>query len=255
MKTHASMRRFDDRSSGVRWRFLMIGMYAMCLAGILAAFLGCELESANSVTRESGIYVAGVYQHPTVGSLLVSENSGEPITRFDLRQSGDQLEAVDNNDSVWRGTLGKESDTLATYVLSGKTTAGKDATADGTIEVSGSSAIMRGSWTEASVYGVIYGVATVPLAPTNAPPQTNATQVAISPTSATLTNNSATVSFTASGGSGSYTWSVSAGSNGNVSPTTGSSVTYTRSTSGNNTVTVADASDSGNTASAVVTQP
>lgn len=155
-------------------------------------FLGCELESANSVTREADIYVAGVYEHPTAGSLLVSENSGEPITRFDLRQSGDQIEAIDNNDSVWRGTLGKESDTLASFTLSGKTTAGEDATADGTIETSGGSATMRGTWVEASVYGVIYGVATVP---TNGGGGTYTLTTSVSPSGA------GTVALSPSGGS------------------------------------------------------
>ncbi|MFH0981194.1 MAG: hypothetical protein V2A79_06630 [Planctomycetota bacterium] len=222
-------------------------------------FLGCELESANSVTRESGIYVAGVYQHPTAGSLLVSENSGEDITRFDLRQSGDQLEAVDNNDSVWRGTLGKESDTLATYVLSGKTTAGEDATADGTIEVSGSAGTMRGTWTEASVYGTIYGQATVPLAPTNQPSPTNGTTnvvaLSISPPSPTLNSDGDTKQFTASGGTESgYTWSVTDVNKGIlVGGNTGSSVTYQRVAAGNNTIKVKDSSAT--EASTIIIQP
>ena len=138
---------------------------ASLLCILLAAgswmFLGCELESANSVTRETDINVAGVYMHPTAGSTLVSKNSGEAITRFDLRQSGDQLEAIDNNNSIWRGTLGRESDTLASFVLTGETTAGQGATADGTISISGSAATMQGTWTEASYYGLIYGQATV----------------------------------------------------------------------------------------------
>jgi hypothetical protein len=53
--------------------------------------------------------------------------------------------------------------------------------------------------------------------------------ITIDPSSATL-HNSSTRDFTASGGSGTYAWALSSTAYGNIDPTTGSTVTYARST-------------------------
>jgi hypothetical protein len=53
--------------------------------------------------------------------------------------------------------------------------------------------------------------------------------ITIDPSSATL-HNSSTRDFTASGGSGTYSWALSSTAYGNIDPTTGSTVTYARST-------------------------
>ncbi|MCX7009848.1 MAG: hypothetical protein NTY53_21840 [Kiritimatiellaeota bacterium] len=76
--------------------------------------------------------------------------------------------------------------------------------------------------------------------------------VAISPTSASLTNNNALVVFTANSGLPPYNWSVLNG-NGNLNASSGTSVIYKRLSAGDNAVTVTDSA--GGTASAVVQQP
>jgi hypothetical protein len=78
--------------------------------------------------------------------------------------------------------------------------------------------------------------------------------VSIDPASATLTISGETRSFRASGGSGSYEWQL-ANSSGSLNNNTGSSVTYTRTGSGNNTISVRDSSDNSKTDSATITQP
>jgi hypothetical protein len=67
------------------------------------------------------------------------------------------------------------------------------------------------------------------------------TSLAISPSSLSLNATIFIGMFTASGGSGSYTWIVSNDSLGTVSPTTGSSVTYTsKKVVGTNSISVVD---------------
>lgn len=218
------------------------------VVSLLGLFVGsgCELDSADSTVREVGIIVQGYYTNPD-GGRIVGRNSGAPITSLDIRQFGDQLEAIDNNNQVFRGTIGNASQNNASYTLEGYTTAGKWGIMSGVFEVSGSSSTMRGTWIEDDFYSTVYATATVP---TNG--GGGGASLTISPSSATLSSNNQTQVFTASGGSGSYTWSLSSNT-GTVSPTTGSSVTYTRTSSGNNTITVTDSK--GNTKSATITQP
>jgi hypothetical protein len=223
------------------WMFMA---FSVGLLSFLAG-IGCELDSADSVVREVGVTVQGYYTHPD-GGRIVGRNSGAAITSLDIRQSGDQLEAIDNNNQVFRGTIGNASQNNASYTLEGYTTSGKLGTMSGMFELSGSQATMRGTWIEDDFYSTIYATATVP---TNGG---GGTAVKISPSSATLTSTNATQGFSASGGTGSYTWSL-ANNSGTINSTTGSSVTYTRTGSGNNTITVTDSK--GQSASAAISQP
>ncbi len=186
---------------------------------------------------------------------------------LDLRQDGDLLEGIDNNDRVFKGTIGEvagestPTSANASFTLSGQTTAGQEGTISGTLIRTGeTTAEMRGTWIEASLFGTVYGVATVPFTPnpTNNPPITNQPgAVAISPPSTTLNNNGDTVTLTASGGSGQFNWSIGNGSLGEFSsdPGHGAQAVYRRLQAGNNTVTVADATDASKTAQAAISQP
>ncbi|TAN38157.1 MAG: hypothetical protein EPN23_03060 [Verrucomicrobia bacterium] len=80
-----------------------------------------------------------------------------------------------------------------------------------------------------------------------------ASSLTISPTSATATNNTQRIVFTASGGTPPYTWDTGDHSRGIVETTTGSSVSYKRISAGDNSVNVHDTGTG--SASAVVSQP
>ncbi len=178
-----------------------IAAIALCSLLISSfAFLGCEVGSSDSAVRNLDFNVTGIYRNTDTNAnngKLVSNNSGDPITQLDLRQTGDQLEANDNNGKSFRGTIGDEGD----FTMTGLTTAGQEGTMVGTIEASSGVGTMRGTWAEPTMYGTIYGQATV-------------------------------ASNSSSGGS-TYTLSVSANGSGSVSPSgsgsyaSGSSVTVT----------------------------
>ncbi|MCF7839084.1 MAG: hypothetical protein K9N49_10695 [Candidatus Marinimicrobia bacterium] len=212
------------------------------LCGLLAVGLlvGCEIDSAESAVRQVNLNVAGIYRNPNSGGLVVTGSSGAPISQFDLRQTGDRLEAIDNNTRVYRGSIGSVTEgttPVASITLEGTTTAGQRATLSGTIEVSGTDATMRGTWVEDALYGTVYGKATVDPTPTN-PPIGSLTITPAGPLSLTV---GATQSFTASGGAGtSYSWSLSSSSLGALNGTTGATVEYTAAASGNQTVSVSD---------------
>lgn len=214
-------------------------------AGLL--FLGCEIDSAESGYRDVEISVAGYYKHPDPGACLVGKNSGAPVCAMDLRQTGDSLEGIDNNGYIFRGTIGDVNGSVASFTLYGTTTVGQEATMSGTIEATTDfKGVMRGTWIEPNIYSTVYGVATIP---SN---ETATADLQISPSSATLTTNTQTQVFTVTGGNGSYSWSKD-NANGTLNTTSGGSVTYTRTSAGNNTIRCSDTA--GKTDSAEVSQP
>jgi hypothetical protein len=223
----------------------------LVLGGLLSAvtvFLGCNGDSAEGIVRNVGLIVEGFYVHPNEGSLLVSQTSGADVSSMNLRQSGDQLEGIDNNQMVFRGTIGQVVDANnASFTLNGKSTSGADATISGTISVEGTQATMRGTWIEPTLFGNVYGQATVP---TNAPPSNGGggNGLTISPT-ATQTVVGSPRTFTASGGEPPYNWFVENETIGSVVGS-GSTGNYTARSAGFNTVVVAD--NNNNTARASV---
>lgn len=222
----------------------------LLLIGAIAWWgLGCETDSDDvSTVRNLSVDFSGVYDsdESTGQPFINPPNSGALVTQLTLRQNGDQLQAWDNNAKLFAGNIGNLDGMEASFTLTGETTAGNAVTINGTLVASGDSATMRANWIEPFVLANIVGDAAIN------PVQTNTTQVAISPTSAALTNDGQTVTFMASGGSGEYNWSVD-NSNGSVNPMTGSSVTYTRNASGDNTITVS--ATSGGSATASISQP
>lgn len=234
----------------------------LVLAGGVAAIglAGCEVSSSEdtdaSVVREVGVDYSGFYDANTGSDtntqFVTPANSGQRVTSFNLRQNGDQLEAIDNNNIVFRGTIGNvvDSDSAkqASFTLEGQTTAGQEVTVAGTLAGSGTSATMTGTWIEPNLYAYVNGDATINQISTN-----KSGGLTLSPTSGTVSTNGGSITFSVSGGSGSYSWSVSSSSLGSVSPTTGDTTVYTRSASGDNTVTVSDSY--GSSKSATVSQP
>ncbi|HOW96399.1 MAG TPA: hypothetical protein P5567_10345 [Kiritimatiellia bacterium] len=224
--------------------------WALALAPLLIfALCGCEVGSADSVVRMVALDFSGFYQgYGSNGTqMVVPPNSGTEVTLLNLRQNGDQLEAIDNNGIVFRGTLGNLVDTTASFTLEGRTTVGQAVTISGTLNGSGTEGTMRGTWIEPSQYSTLSAKAVINPSPTN-----TEGEVDISPSSANLTANQQTQTFTASGGTESYTWGL-LNTNGTLNTSSGSSVTYTRLTAGDNQITVSDTA--GSSASADITQP
>lgn len=227
------------------------------VAAVAVAFLvgnGCTGDSVEGGVRLVGLSVEGFYAHPESGNAMVRRTTGADVESLNLMQHGDYLEAFDNNGVVFSGTIGKVTDTnLATFTLEGQSTAGQPATISGTISVQGSDATMRGSWIEPTLLSEVYAVATVP---TNAPPPvTTNTTVELNPTLVAVNPVGGITSFTASGGTGSFTWRVSNSSLGNfleISGSRNSTASYGASGVGNNTVTVTDVT--GKSATATVQQ-
>ncbi len=249
-----------------RSRFVLFS-FAAGLAVLSLALLGCELDNADSVTRDVDADFTGFYAGNS--GPLVSQNSGAEVTSLNLRQTGDEIELIDNNGLVFRGTLGEvNSDggtATATFQFTGETTAGNAVTGSGTLTGVGTSGTMTGTWIEPSLYGTISGIAVINPVVTNSPsptptnntPTNVTTQVSISAVDAktTLTFNGDTTTLLASGGTGTgWNWSLanSPGS-GTLNNSGANPVTYTRQSAGNNTVTV---KDSGNNAKSItLSQP
>ncbi len=191
---------------------------AAAIAMAMALAVGCEIGSPEDVSREVGILLAGFYANP--GGRLVSQNSGAPIKTMNILQNGDRIEGVDNNGLVFRGRIGSATGSRATITLEGRTTAGHAGVLQATVDVSGSTATMRGTWIEATLYGTVYGQATVP---TNG--GGGGGNLVINPSGVITVARGSSTSFTASGGTGSYSWSVTVPTLGAINGS-GSTVIY-----------------------------
>ncbi len=232
--------------------------FALSLALPLSLFLlaGCDVESADSTTAvasdNSGtIYnFAGLYVNPNNGSStnglipLVfppGKQSGTALTWLRLLQYGTTLEAYDNAGLTWSGSISALQSGTATFSLVGRTTAGAAVEIAGTLVYADQNSTMDAAWIEPAFSGSIMAKATVSPATTNSPVNGD---VSLTVNDSTVSLND-TVTFTASGGTGSYSWPSSV-SYGTFSGS-GSSASYTRTSgsSGNSvTVTVTSGGDS-----------
>lgn len=195
-------------------------------------FSGCEVGSPDTTVRQTGVSVDGIYAGTLTDGRLTSRNSGAAVKQFNLRQTGSSLEATDNNGIRFAGSINGETSSRVPFTLEGRTTAGTVVNVVGTINLSGESATMVGSWVEPSLIGDVQASASVS---TNAPPVNSLT---ISPSGSISLASGNTKLFSASGGSGSYAWSLSNNSLGSLSSSSGASVTYTAGAAGTQTITV-----------------
>jgi hypothetical protein len=162
----------NDRKLGedfMKFQSVFAGRAAAALAAVLI-LAGCEVDSPDGTARDVNITVQGLYRND--GSPVVADNTGNPITSLNVLQAGDQLEAVDNNGMVFRGTIGRVqggSPVRASFTLEGLTTAGQEGTMVGTFEVSGTDSSLSGTWAEPSRLSTVHGRATVPTVQTNSP--------------------------------------------------------------------------------------
>ncbi len=139
----------------------------------------CEVGSADDVApvMSSGdrvINVSGVYRNSDAnqnnGNLVDPDNG---VTYLNLRQNGDQLEAIDNGRVVYRGSIGSVSEGNASFNVEGITGAGRTLIS-GNISVSGNQGVMRATLIEPNRTRNVYGIADGPTISTNTTTPTNA---------------------------------------------------------------------------------
>ena len=224
-----------------------IAFAALCFLLVSSfAFLGCEVGSSDSAVRNMSVNFSGLYDAKDATTPFVSPaNSGAPVTSLNLRQNGDQLEAIDNNDIVFSGTLndssGDSGSATAGFTLEGHTTAGNAVTVSGSLSGSGSSAEMRATWIEPDRYCNVVGDATINTIQTNQPQPSTVSLVA----NTTTITVGGTATLTASGAS-KFDWlqtdGTASGSFANGDNTDGNN-SWKATTSGSATLTVYDHSD------------
>jgi len=212
----------------------------------LALVTGCvDSSSSSDFVRNVSVDYTGIYN--ATGDNLVSQNSGEPINTLNLAQSGVTLEAFDNNGNLWRGDLSRvNSDGSSSFRLDGQTTSGTPAQISGTLAGEGTTGSMIGTYIEAGLLGTVSATASI------AEVNTNTSSLAISPTGDQTLTAGQTRQFTASGGgNAAVMWTLSNNSIGQLSTTTGNSVTYNAIGAGSQTIT---ASAGNRMASTTITQ-
>ena len=238
---------------------ILAAMGAVAALLLAAGLFGCDVGSIDSTTAQmsdnkGNIYnFAGLYMSPSsdtnsVGTLVYPEGrqSGVPLTWLRLLQYGSVLEAYDNANQRWNGKISSIQGSSANFSLRGRTSAGLSTEIVGTMIYEKSTSTIDAAWIEPAFAGTFIAKATVAPASTNNPVVGDLT---LAPATATLSSTNKTQVFTASGGTGSYTWSHNS-SCGELSATSGSSITYTWKSAGSDYVSV---TSSGKTKTAIVT--
>ena len=225
-------------------QFLFI-VAASALFISMAGMYGCKTDSPESIVREVNLFIGGFYRHPTGDNFMVPRTSGQPISSMNLIQSGDQLNAFDNHGFLYQGTIGRVLDgSQASITLQGQSTAGNNATISGIVVVSGNTATMEGTWLEDALASPVFAQALVPTnAPAQSPNNGGGGDVGVSPASTTLDADGGTQTFSASGGSGDFTWSLLDSGLGTIISVSGSrneSATYSALAVGTQTITARD---------------
>ena len=152
----------------IRWMVVPALMLGMLAVGLLQ---GCEVGSPNDVVAGANGNFSGQYAG-TTNSAFVANNSGNAVTSLSVSQTGNQLQAVDNNGILFKGTLGDilgatgasnsvSSSASATFTLTGETTAGQSVSISGNLHASGATATMTGIWAEPGLNSSINGTATI----------------------------------------------------------------------------------------------
>lgn len=244
-----------EKTSRIRLAAAALLAWGIAVPAALLALSGCETDSTNTspvVSNNAGtVYdFSGFYQGATSNldgtAYLVyppEKQSGTPLTWMRIVQDGSSLQGHDNAGKNWSGAISTVSDATARFSLEGSTTAGANVTIVGTMTYNSGQSTVNASWLEAGGFsGSFFAVGAV-----SAPSTNVSSSVTVSPSTANIASGSSQT-FTATGGNGSYVWAHSA-SCGNLSSSTGATVTYTHVSSGTDTLTV---TSDGKTASASI---
>lgn len=192
-----------------------------CTAAMaLSIFCGCELDSTDSIIRNVGVIISGLYLRDDGASPVVQNTANGDIMQFNISQDGDQLQVVDNYGIKYSGSIGSvsgsEGTRVATYQVNGTAKDGQAVTINGKFEVAGTESVMTGDWVEPNHVLPVYATATVPQVPEDEV-STNETEevedettteldpVEINPQLAEI-EVEGSVNLSATGGNGFYTW-------------------------------------------------
>ena len=143
-------------------------LFPLALLGVVLISAGCNVQSGNDAVRTISASISGFYTNPD-GGRMVTQNTGNTVTQMNVTQQGDQLTAIDNNGNIFRGTIGRADESTATFELRGQTTTGQPVTISGNFVINGTTGTMQGTWIEPSLFGSIFGQATVDANPIPAP--------------------------------------------------------------------------------------
>lgn len=142
---------------------IIIALLLAAASLTLLAQTGCKIDSADSVIRDVPINVAGVYRN--ADGRIITQHTGAAITSMNVIQNGSELQGIDNNGMVFRGSIGSVTGEgnarLASFTLRGLTTAGQEGVISGTFSASGNEATMRGTWAEPTTFGNVLATASV----------------------------------------------------------------------------------------------
>ncbi|MDD2240423.1 MAG: hypothetical protein PHO14_04540 [Kiritimatiellae bacterium] len=236
-------------AAAVAFSLLALGLGA-CDIGSTDSTSAVVSNDGGSIYDFSGLYASVSNSTETnngANTLVYPSNrqSGKMLTWLRLLQYGSVLEGYDNAGMNWEGSISSLSGSTAQFNLQGRTTTGAAVEITGALRYADQSSTMDATWIEPGFAGSIFARATVSPAITNTP----VGDVTIDPQSATLSSTTDPITFTATGGSGNYSWTHNS-SCGKLSATTGSQIQYEFVSTGNDTLTV---SSGGKTASATIT--
>jgi len=226
---------------------------AACAFAAALFVSACDVSSADSVsaaaTDASGTsydYSGRYTTEDNDGNILSGATGGYGLSYLVLLQSGTSLNGRDSKGQHWEGSISSiASGGTASFSLSGSMNTGSSVQIVGKLSYDSGTGTMSASWIEPDNVGSVYATATVSTT-TNTP----SSSLSVSPTSATLAT-SASRTFTASGGTSPYTWTLSG--SGTLNRSSGQTVVYRASTSeGTATLTVYDSADSSATADITV---
>lgn len=208
---------------------------ASLLALLAIALAGCEVgtSSPNNLIRNVGVDYSGYYTGQNTDSAIPSKQTGALISNFNLIQTGDTLQAIDNNGEIWKGEISNTPDAnnlTATFTMKGKTSTGAKITMVGILtktDAKDQEATMSGTWIEPTFYATFKALGTVSATATNG---SSGGTLVITPAHPTGIAAGGTVQFSVSGnGSATVNWTAV---NGTLTTSTGTSTTFTLGSSG-----------------------
>jgi hypothetical protein len=136
------------------------------------SFTGVYTQPADVVTVVTNSGPGGTVTMTTniavVAGVIVTTNSGTPVTQFNITQAQSALRAVDNAGNVFTGSFSIAYAYGGLVQMDGQTGAGVPVHIAGYMESSGPSAWINATWIEPTLQSALYAAAQVtPFSPSN----------------------------------------------------------------------------------------